>query len=146
MNAIYLSKYVISLFEDRDAPITNLKLQKVLYYIQGYFYRHFGKAAFSDEIYNWQYGPVVPVVYYEYNDNGSAPLKSREFLGDCTIADCEKKLIESIVDRCSSISTSRLVSMTHSENPWKTSGSGNVIGKSSIEMYFRYNNPLGIKA
>jgi len=31
MNAIYLSKYVVSLFEDRDAPITNLKLQKVLY-------------------------------------------------------------------------------------------------------------------
>lgn len=146
MNAIYLSKYVISLFEDRDAPITNLKLQKVLYYIQGYFYRHFGKAAFPDEIYNWQYGPVVPVVYYEYNDNGSAPLKNREFFDNYTIADYEKKLIESIVDKCVFISTSRLVSMTHSESPWKNAGSGSIIEKNSIEVFFKYNNPLGIQA
>ena len=146
MNAVSLSNYVISLFEERKVPVTNLKLQKVLYYIQGYFYKHFGKAAFSDELYNWQYGPVVPVVYYEYNDNGSAPLKSRLFCEDPSISDNEKKLIVSIVDKCAGIATSRLVSMTHSENPWKSAGSGNVIEKNSIEAFFKYNDPLGIQA
>lgn len=146
MNAIYLSNYVISLFEQQKSPVTNLKLQKVLYYIQGYFYRHFGKAAFSDEIYNWQYGPVVPVVYYEYNDNGATPLKSRMFFDDCEIADCEKTLIKSVVEKCAAISTSRLVSMTHSEIPWRTAGSGNIISKNSIEIYFKHNDPLGIRA
>ena len=145
MNAISLSNYVISLFEEQGTPVTNLKLQKVLYYIQGYFYRHFSKAAFSDEIYNWQYGPVVPVVYYEYNDNGSAPLKSRMIWDDCAFTDSERKLIKSVVEKCASIATSRLVSMTHSENPWRTSGSGNIISKSSIETYFKHNNPLGIR-
>lgn len=146
MNAISLSNYVISLFEEQETPVTNLKLQKVLYYIQGYFYKHFGKAAFSDEIYNWQYGPVVPVVYYEYNDNGSAPLKSRMFFGDYAITDSEKTLIKSVVKKCASIPTSRLVSMTHSENPWKTSRSGKIIEKNSIELFFKYNDPLGIGA
>ncbi len=146
MNAVTLSNYVILLFEERKVPVTNLKLQKVLYYIQGYFYKHFGKAAFSDEIYNWQYGPVVPVVYYEYNDNGSAPLKPRNYFEDCLISDCEKKLIATIVEKCAVIATSRLVSMTHSETPWKNSGPGNVIGKNSIEMFFKYNDPLGIQA
>ncbi len=146
MNAIFLSNYIISLFEEQKALVTNLKLQKVLYYIQGYSYRNFGKAAFSDEIYNWQYGPVVPAVYYEYNDNGAAPLKSQRFFDDCAISDCEKKLIASIVEKCVTIPTSKLVSMTHSENPWKNSGSGNIISKNSIEIYFKYNDPLGIKA
>lgn len=146
MNAIFLSNYVISLFEERNIPVTNLKLQKVLYYIQGYFYKNFGKSAFSDEIYNWQYGPVVPVVYYQYNDFGSTPLKSRFSLEDCSISDCEKRLITLIVDKCANISTSKLVSMTHSENPWKSSDPGNIIGKNSIEMFFKYNDPLGIQA
>ena len=145
MKAIYISNYVISLFEERKAPVTNLKLQKVLYYIQGYYYKQFGKAAFSDEIYNWQYGPVVPVVYYEYNDNGAAPLKSRYAFNDYEISDREKNLIASIVEKCAGISTSKLVSMTHSENPWKTAGSGNIISKNSIEIYFKYNDPLRIR-
>lgn len=146
MDAIFLSNYVISLFEEQKASVTNLKLQKVLYYIQGYFYKRFGKAAFSAEIYNWQYGPVVPVVYYEYNDNGSAPLKSRMFFDDCEIAECEQALIKSVVEKCADISTSRLVSMTHSENPWKTAGAGNIISKNSIEIFFKHNDPLGIRA
>ena len=146
MNAVSLSNYVISLFEERNVPITNLKLQKVLYYIQGYFYKHFGKAAFSDEIYNWQYGPVVPAVYYEYNDNGSVPLKSRLSFEDCSIPDNEKKLIVSVVEKCAGIATSKLVSMTHSESPWKNAVLGNVIDKKSIETFFKYNDPLGIQA
>jgi hypothetical protein len=36
--------------------------------------------------------------------------------------------------------------MTHSENPWKSAGSGNVIEKNSIEAFFKYNDPLGIQA
>lgn len=146
MNAICLSNYVISLFEARNIAITNLKLQKILYYIQGYFYKRFGKEAFSEDIYNWQYGPVVPVVYYEYNSNGSLPLKSRMVsFADCTITEGEEKLIISIVDKCSGIPTSKLVSMTHSESPWRNSNPGSIISKNNIESYFKHSNPLGIE-
>lgn len=147
MNAICLSDYVISLFEERNVAITNLKLQKVLYYIQGYFYKCFGKEAFSEDLCNWQYGPVVPVVYYEYNSNGSLPLKSRRsLLVNCTISEDEEKLIATIVDKCSAISTSKLVSMTHLESPWRNSSAGSIISKNSIESYFKHNNPLGIES
>lgn len=146
LNVIDLSNYVISLFEKRNAPVTNLKLQKVLYYIQGYFYKNFGKAAFSDDIYSWQYGPVVPVVYYEYNINGSATLKSRMLSDDFTIVDREKKLITTIVEKCASIPTSRLVCMTHSETPWRDSVPGNIIYPNSIAQYFKHNDPLEIES
>ena len=144
MNAVSLSNYVISLFEEQKSPVTNLKLQKVLYYIQGYFYRRFNKEAFAEEIYNWQYGPVVPVVYYEYNNNGYYPLSSRSPVEGHSLSDCEKSLIKAIVEKCAAIHTSVLVSMTHSENPWKYSNLGCAISKKNIELYFKYNDPLGI--
>ncbi|MBQ3195938.1 MAG: DUF4065 domain-containing protein [Clostridia bacterium] len=146
MNAISLSNYVIIQFENKGVPITNLKLQKVIYYIQGYFYRQFNRPAFLEEIYNWQYGPVVPEVYYEYNTNGSSALKPQLSCTDFSIEECEKKLVYSIVEKCSDISTSNLVSMTHSENPWKNSNPGGIISKKSIELFFKFNDPLRIKA
>ena len=146
INAISLSDYVISRFENNGTPITNLKLQKVLYYVQGYFFKQFNRAAFSEDIYNWQYGPVVPVVYYEYNTNGSSPLASRSSYKNFPIEECEKKLIDSIVAKCSGICTSTLVSMTHLEHPWKNSISGDIISKKSIELFFKLNDPLRLKA
>ena len=46
--------------------ISNLKLQKMLYYMQGFHLAFFDTPLFDDEIYAWQYGPVVPSVYNEY--------------------------------------------------------------------------------
>lgn len=145
MEAVKLANYVISVFEEQNSGVTNLKLQKVLYYIQGYFYRCFGKPAFSADICHWQYGPVVPVVYYAYNNNGYDFLESRLMLPGCDLDDREKQLISAIVEKCASLSTSRLVSMTHSETPWKNSGAGDVIAKYSIEKYFMHKDPLELK-
>lgn len=61
--AIELSKYIVSKCIDDGFPISNLQLQKILYYIQRDFLR-IGKPAFPDAIEAWQFGPVVPNVYY----------------------------------------------------------------------------------
>lgn len=144
MDAILLSNYVISLFEETKVPITNLKLQKVLYYIQGYFYKNFERPAFADEIHKWQYGPVVPTVYYEYNSYGSLPLNACSAFEHCKFNSREEHLIKSIVEKCSYIATSKLVSMTHSERPWIKSILGDVINNKDIELFFKNNDPLGI--
>ena len=57
-----VATYIISEYWKRGEIITNLKLQKILYYIQGYAYRFCNMAAFSEDIYKWPYGPVVPDV------------------------------------------------------------------------------------
>ncbi len=144
MDAIRLSQYVISCFEEKKSPVTNLKLQKVLYYIQGYFFRELNRPAFAEEIYNWQYGPVVPVVYYEYNYNGAAPLKSSRKAKDISLSTEEVALVERVVEKCCNMLSSRLVSKTHSETPWRDSVSGSIISKRSIANFFMNNNPLEI--
>ena len=58
---------IISYCNNNNIRISNLKLQKILYYIQGYAIKETHEPAFDAEIHNWQYGPVVEEVYFEYN-------------------------------------------------------------------------------
>lgn len=44
-------------------PISNLKLQKELYFAQGYYLQAHGTPLFAEEISTWKYGPVVEKVY-----------------------------------------------------------------------------------
>lgn len=144
-NVIDLSNYIIAAFEKRKAPITNLKLQKVLYYIQGYFYSEFGRAAFCDELCAWTYGPVVPLAYYEYHLFGSAPLSVNKEVKLFANRE-ERRIIDKIIDKCKGIPSSRLVSMTHDETPWKSVSVGETIPNQVIEKFFLTNDPLGLRA
>lgn len=63
--------------EEKES-VTNLKLQKILYYVQGYFLAKFDRPLFPDEIQAWKFGPVVPSVYYEFSSYGPDTLKARE--------------------------------------------------------------------
>ena len=50
--------------------MTNLRLQKLLYFAQGWHLARYGKPLFDDDIEAWQYGPVVPSVYNAYKQYG----------------------------------------------------------------------------
>ena len=143
-NVIDLSNYIIAAFDERNAPITNLKLQKVLYYVQGYFMKFWGSEAFRDDVYCWAYGPVVPMAYFEYNMNGSDFLHPSAD-SDLNMKNIEKSLVDKIIDKCKDIPSSRLVSMTHSEFPWKNATIGDVIPKQSMRNFFAFADPLEIK-
>ena len=58
--------YIINWCLDHNVPITNLKLQKLLYFVQGEYSRAKGTRLIGDDFYAWQLGPVVPKVYAEY--------------------------------------------------------------------------------
>ena len=143
-NVIDLSNYIISLFDEQNAPITNLKLQKVLYYVQGYFIKVFGREAFQNEIHCWCYGPVVQKAYFEYNLRGSERLVA-SYVSPLHLTNIEQELIQKIVSKCKIIPSSRLVAMTHEEFPWKNAKQGEVISKQSIKNFFMYSNPLEIR-
>jgi len=115
-DAVELSKYIVTKCVNEDCPISNLQLQKILYYIQkGFLKRADGKAAFIDEIEAWQFGPVVPSVYYYFCGFGAMPI-SRKYM-DCGIEESEdKNLIDSIVITKRKLNPWEMVAETHKEN------------------------------
>ena len=47
--------------EDAGDVITNLKLQKLVYYAQGFSLALCGRPLFAERIEAWQHGPVCPL-------------------------------------------------------------------------------------
>lgn len=71
MNAVTLSKYILSKCTEDASPVSNLQLQKILYYIQEYALQHLSRPLFEEKIQAWMFGPVVKEVYDEYKSYGS---------------------------------------------------------------------------
>lgn len=49
--------------DESSELLSNMKLQKLLYYQQGFHLAYFGTPLFNEDIVAWQYGHVVPEVY-----------------------------------------------------------------------------------
>lgn len=60
-----------------ERGISNLKLQKMLYFVQRNEIQN-GRIAFQDRIEAWKFGPVIPNVYYEFSGRGSLPITANE--------------------------------------------------------------------
>ena len=120
--AAQVAKVLVELAaQDRDVdqePMTNMRLQKLLYYVQGWSIARRGKPAFDDRLEAWEHGPVVPTVYRLLRDNGKNPI-SAEQLNAEPVDDELKKFIASVWSDYRSDSAIRLRYKTHAEDPWK---------------------------
>lgn len=72
--AISLARYIIDKCMNDRVPISNLQLQKILYYIQVKFLKEFDITCFDDSIEAWRFGPVVRDVYNKYCGFGALPI------------------------------------------------------------------------
>lgn len=138
-DALLISKYVIRKCDELNRTISNLKLQKILYFVQAEFLVDTGKPCFFNDIEAWAFGPVVPEVYREYKVYGSAniPVNRSEYLID--IPRIDKDRIFGIVDECSRYSAAALVEITHHQTPWleaRKAGYNHSISNESIRKYF----------
>lgn len=65
---------IVSYCSNKKQPISNLKLQKILYYAWIDYYKRTGNALFLNDICAWQLGPVIPDVYYEFCSYAGTPI------------------------------------------------------------------------
>ena len=115
--------------------ISNLKLQKMLYYMQGFHLAFFGTPLFEEEIKAWQYGPVVPSVYEEYKRYESKAIDLPE--GPVIeLTEDEEAVFDNVYDEYNQFSAVALMKMTHEESPWRSTEIGQVIDKGKIKQFF----------
>ena len=93
--AMDLANYIVDKCIKDNAPITNLQLQRLLYFVQKEFLKR-GSLAFSDDIEAWKCGPVVPNVYFYFCGFGATPISiSRDSVPNLT---SDKNIIDNIVE------------------------------------------------
>ncbi|MDD3794695.1 MAG: DUF4065 domain-containing protein [Lachnospiraceae bacterium] len=112
-SALDLSKYIVSKCIKENHPISNLQLQKILYYIQKEFLKN-GCFAFGDDIEAWQFGPVVPNVYYHYCGFGAMAISNSR--DNYTIKSDDAAIVDDIVEKKRLLDPWTMVSETHKPN------------------------------
>lgn len=114
--AIVLAKYIVSKCMTDGKPISNLRLQKTMYYIQKDFIKR-GNEAFMDDIEAWQFGPVVPNVYYRFSGYGSMPITA---IYEDSIVGCystsDINTIDTIIESKRELDPWDMVEETHKAN------------------------------
>lgn len=109
--------------------ITNLKLQKLLYFAQEKSLKLNNAALFNEPILHWKYGPVVEDVYHLYNGYGANPIIEAE---EPELDKETVKLLESVYDDFKDYSASGLVTISHRRAAWLNSAEGEEITLESI--------------
>ena len=136
-------QYILSECND----ITNLALQKSLYYVQGFMKAFNDIFMFEEDCEAWVHGPVYKEVYQRFSNFGYGAInEDSEIKFDSSCFTTEEKLvIDRVIRHLACYSGKVLELFTHLEEPWvKTRGnlprninSNRIIEKDLIEDYFK---------
>lgn len=138
-DALIIARYIIDRCNDKRYAISNLKLQKILYFVQAEFLVVMNVPCFRENIEAWDSGPVVPVVYQKYKVYGGGNIPSVKPTHLSGINGDAQKLIHGVVDECSKYSASKLTEIVHHQSPWKNAYQrrDNTISNTVIKKYFQ---------
>ncbi len=124
--------------EESGDTISNLKLQKLVYYAQGYHLAIFDKPLFDEEIEAWAHGPVVPVLYHRFKEYGAASIPAIPNLDLSKFDDEVQGFLDEVYDVFNQFSGWTLRNMTHEELPWKQhEAMAGVIPKDTLLEFFK---------
>lgn len=128
--------FLAQMDEDAGDLISNLKLQKLVYYAQGFALALHGRPLFPERIEAWTHGPVVPELYHEYRGYGPGPIP-HPGEADFSIYDAQtRELLDEIYAVYGQFSAWKLRDMTRSEPPWRDTPSGQEIQRDDLIRYF----------
>lgn len=151
-SAMDIARYVVNYANEQEMIVSNLKLQKILYFIQMEFLIERKAICFKDDIEAWDFGPVVPAVYREFKKYGALNIpKIIHYYDDSDgvwnvkkieykpqICEQDRRIIDSVINECSNYSASQLVEITHQQTPWIKAyqkGKNSVISIDSINTF-----------
>ena len=137
-NAIDIAKKIVCRTDvEHGDTISNLKLQKLLYYMQGFHLAWFGTPFFNEPIEAWTYGPVVPVVFQEFKKYSGRAINPANYTDSLVLPDERQLLFDMVYKEYSRFSAVALMNMTHSDGPWKNHKMGERMTSDEIRDFFQ---------
>lgn len=115
--ALEIAKYIL---QESNKELSNLELQKTLYFSQLDFYKKHKKFLIADDFEAWQYGPVSREVYNEYRHYGASSIEKPKEKIELELSDEEKDTIKRSVEQSNKKTYWKLVEESHCDDgAWK---------------------------
>ncbi|WP_300351050.1 type II toxin-antitoxin system antitoxin SocA domain-containing protein [uncultured Alcanivorax sp.] len=124
-----VANYVLDYAESKGFGVTNLSLQKIVYFCHAWYLVSTGGPLVKHSFEAWEYGPVLPYLYRDFKSFGDKIITTkakkldvmtgRYVKAEMKIDEDEERLLMNVVAFYSSLSPSQLVALSHhSEGPW----------------------------
>jgi len=115
LSCFNVADYFIWLANETGSFVSNLKLQKLVYYAQAWHLALYGTPLFQEDFQAWVHGPVIPALYQKYRNFGWQPI----------LEDANPELPKEVQDFLNEVAEEyfacdayELEQMTHIEAPW----------------------------
>ena len=150
MRAIDVANVFIELAnDDEQGNITNMAVNKLVYFAQGWSLALLNKPLFEEDLYAWQYGPVEKMVYHTFKPCGRDNIEMpSEDIDPNRFSSEEIDLLLDVYNFYKDYSAIGLMKLSHAdEGPWKkhydeNSQNNCIIPKEEIKKYFKSQKPL----
>lgn len=119
-----VANYLIWFAGEYGDSLTNLKLQKLVYYAQAWFLAIHNEPLFRERLEAWAHGPVQPQLYRDFKQFGWNPISAnvkRPTFNDSRV----QPHLDEIMDVYGDLTGHHLERLVHQEAPWK-SARGNI--------------------
>lgn len=128
---------------DKGDLMTHLRLQKLLYFAQGWHLARYGKPLFDAPLEAWQHGPVVRDMYRRYKVFGSQGIETSEPVPEDAFTPEEYELLLDVARAYDACSTGELVNLSHAPDaPWSHTAPSAEISRQAMQDYFSRQEPL----
>ena len=105
--------------QDGQELLSNMKLQKLLYYAQGLHLVMNDVPLFKDRMEAWTYGPVVADLYHTYKEHGANGIPVNSEFNPLSIDENTRGFLDEIFDVFGQFSAIRLMEIAHNDQCWK---------------------------
>lgn len=143
ISARKLADYIIRFAHECGEPISNLKLQKLLYYAQAWYLARHGKPLFDERIEAWVHGPAVPPVYGAFKKWAWQTIEKPD--SPIRLSPHVQKHVNEVLEQYGPLTPIHLEQLTHREDPWRLARAGipndqpsnAVISHASMRVFYR---------
>lgn len=121
MKAIDVANFFITVgLMNEGTEMTNARINKLLYFAQGWHLAKTGEPLFNEKIEAWDYGPVIHSVYSEFKRYGKNIItEPSENFNLNLMQDDDFEFLSDVFTNYSDFSTSALINLTHKkDSPW----------------------------
>src|SRR3954454_7540659 len=72
-----IANFILDYCDSRDRPVTNLSLQKIVYFCHVWSLINLGRPLIRHKFEAWEFGPVLPYLYREFKNHDRSPIVGR---------------------------------------------------------------------
>lgn len=124
-----IANCILDIADKSGTPISNMAINKLIYFLNGWYLADFERELCFDKFEAWEHGPVLPKVYHSFKSFGKNSIATRAerfnpstrlwYYQDYKFTDDELGYIDFVFKSYVSMSAVSLSKMSHvEEGPW----------------------------